>query len=323
MPALPRAQRALGTLSLRLLLPIATLLLSSGRLGAAPEPTTAGRVAVTIDDVPWVGALPPQGRAWGNDRVVQALVDHQVPATGFVNCDRVEKNDSVLQKWLQAGLELGNHQAAHDDLNKTPEEKWLAGVDRCHELLRTETSPPRAAGPERPPRFFRYPYLYQGPTPEIRARIHAALTHRGYAIAQVSIDNHEWKLGELYGKALAQGQGERAASIARYYVEHVLGATRHFQETAQRKQGHDVGHVLLLHDNRLAAEHLGELLTEFEKSGYKFIPLEEALRDPVYALENAYQGRWGISWLNRVAPVEHPDPWMEASWKEITERFGK
>lgn len=81
-----------------------------------------------------------------------ALQAHRAPATGFVNCDRVDPALGILQAWRDAGFDLGNHQAAHDDLNKVAEERWLAGVARCDALLREVLGGPVA--------FFRYPYLF-------------------------------------------------------------------------------------------------------------------------------------------------------------------
>ncbi|MFH1469659.1 MAG: alpha/beta fold hydrolase [Pseudomonadota bacterium] len=282
-----------------------------------PSPTRPNpfRIAVTLDDLPRTGPPHPAGVVAANQAILAALQAHRVPATGFVTCDRVDPALGVLEAWRDTGMGLGNHQAAHDDLNKVAEERWLAGVARCDTLLREVLGGPVA--------FFRYPYLFNGPTPEVRDRVLAALTGTyGYTIGRVSVDNHEWKLAELYGKALANGDTERAAAISAYYPQHILAAVANFRAVSRRKLGRDVAHVLLLHDNALNADHLDDLLTALEGGGARFVPLEEALADPVYALPSAYEGKWGISWLYRIAPVDTETPWDDAAWEEIRARFG-
>ncbi len=287
------------------------VLLLGATLAAAPG---SFRVAITVDDVPWVGPAHPTGRLDANRAIVAALRAHAVPATAFVNCDRMGAGAPVVELWRTAGMELGNHQANHDDLNKVPEETWLEGVRRCDTVLRELTGQPVV--------HFRYPYLFNGPTPEVRDRVLTVLTDDlGYTIGRVSVDNHEWKIATLYGEALAAGDGERADALADFYVEHVLSAVENFRAVAQRKLGRDVTHVLLLHANALNADGLDRLLVALEGAGASFVPLSTALADPVYALPQAYEGRWGLSWLYRIEPVDEERPWDDASWTEIGARF--
>jgi len=272
------------------------------------------RMAVTVDDLPWVGSPLPEGRGRGNQRILATLQKHHVPATGFVNCDRLSSDEQILRFWTDAGMDLGNHQAAHDDLNKVPEAAWLDGARRCDAFLRVNTG--------KSPRYFRHPYLFYGPTPEVRDRVTAALTgEMGYALAHVTIDNLEWKVAQLYGKALDAHDDARAADLAAWYVPHMLAAVSNFQAVAQRKLGRDVSHVLLMHDNRLNADHLDDLLTALEGQGHTFMPLSEALSDPVYALPSAYEGRRGISWLYRIAPVDVQTAWDDAQEEALNDRF--
>ncbi len=288
-------------------------LLLGAAVAAEPVPY---RIAVTVDDVPWMGPVHPDGKLVANRAILAALQAHGAPATAFVNCDLALAGAPVLRAWLDAGMELGNHQAAHDDLNKVPEARWLEGVRRCDAVLREITGQAVV--------YFRYPYLFNGPSPEVRDRVLGVLTgDLGYTIARVSVDNHEWKIANLYGQAVAAGDREQAGELAKFYVEHVLSGIENFRAVAQRKVGRDVAHVLLLHANGLNADHLNDLLTALEGDGASFIPLSEALQDPVYALPQAYEGRWGLSWLYRVEPVDHERPWDDQSWRELQVRFGE
>lgn len=285
-------------------------------MAVASEPPSPYDIAITIDDLTWVGPTHPKGEVAANHAMIHTLVAHGVPATVFVNCDRVDPSLGILEAWRDAGMELANHQAAHDDLNKTPPPAWLEGVRRCDTLLRGLTGAPIA--------HFRYPYLYNGPSPAVRDQVLAELTGTlGYAIGRVSVDNHEWKIADYYGQAVVAGDQPRAEALADYYLEHMLAGVDNYQAVAQRKLGRDIDHVLLLHANSLNTDQLDRLLTALEADGARFVSLGQALKDPVYALPQAYEGKWGYSWLYRIAPLDDDRAWDDASWQEIEARFGE
>jgi hypothetical protein len=66
--------------------------------------------------------------------------------------------------------------------------------------------------------------------------------------------------------------------------------------------------VLLLHANALNADWLDELATMIAARGYRAVTLDEALRDPAYALPDEYVGPRGPSWLERWARTRGIDP---------------
>jgi peptidoglycan-N-acetylglucosamine deacetylase len=254
-------------------------------------------MAVTIDDLPWIGALRPgETRAAALGRLIDALVRRGVPAVGFANCDRTGPGAPQLQQWLLAGLPLGSHSAAHLDLNRAELDRWLRDVRTCHELVR------ELSGQEQV--FFRYPYLHQGPTPERQRAALALLAELAAPIAHVTIDNSDWILAVAYGEAIQAGDHDRASAIGAAFVDHILRATRHYQEVARQKTGRDVAHVLLLHANLLVADHLGTLLDRLQQDlGFRFTTLAEAQRDSVYQLADEYTGPEGLSWLYRMRPA--------------------
>jgi hypothetical protein len=59
--------------------------------------------------------------------------------------------------------------------------------------------------------------------------------------------------------------------------------------------------ILLLHASSLNAENLGRLLDSLGEKGYRFVSLDEALRDPAFSRPDAYVGPGGITWLHRWA----------------------
>jgi len=276
------------------------------------EPTRPARIAITIDDLPWVG-LAPGGEETTTERLLATLAEHDVTATGFVVCDQIGSRKEVLKQWVAAGMELGNHTAAHRDINTTDLDTWLDDVRRCAAELYEYTG--KAGG------YFRYPFLHQGSTRAVRDSVVRALASWGYKQAHVTVDNSEWVLARAYGGAIEEGDALLQQEIATYYIQHLLDATRHFREVAHSRYGREVDQVLLLHANALAADHLGSVLEMLDVAGFEFIDLETALMDPVYDLPDGYVGPRGLSWLYRAEPTIADDPWDETAEAELMARF--
>jgi peptidoglycan/xylan/chitin deacetylase (PgdA/CDA1 family) len=263
-------------------------------LTTVPQPPA---VAVTIDDLPWIGAVGPlDTRADALHRMIDAFVTRSVPALGFANCDRAGAGAPLLRMWVDAGLELGNHTAAHLDLNVAPLQQWLRDVQSCHDTVRAITSATQI--------YFRYPFLHQGPTAERQAAALTLLAELQSPVAHVSIDNSDWILAVAYGNAINAGDSARARAVGDAFVEHILTMTQHYQQVARQRIGRDVPHVLLLHANLLVADHVGTLLDRLRtEHGFSFVTVEAAQRDPVYTRPDGYTGGQGLSWLYRMAPA--------------------
>jgi peptidoglycan/xylan/chitin deacetylase (PgdA/CDA1 family) len=286
-----------------------------GTPATTPADSFAGMLAITIDDLPWVGALPPgEGQLQPTGRILAALRRHDAPATGFVDCARVRPGAQVLRLWLDAGQPLGNHTTDHVDLDRVEPAAWIAAARSCDRYLREL--------PVDSTIYFRYPYLHRGRT---AARFNAAkqaIAELGEPIAPVTIVTLDWLLAVPYGNALRAGNAARAREVGAAFVDHVLRTAAHYREVARERVGHDVAHVILLHANALVADHLGELLDRLSQDGFRFVPLEQALRDPVYARPDAYIGPEGLSWLYRFAPAA-PElaAWDKAEEARLRQRY--
>ncbi len=260
-----------------------------------PAPVQAA-IAITIDDLPWIGPVHPgETPVDATERLLTALRRHDAHAVGFVNCDRTNPRDPILQRWLEAGMRLGNHTAGHLDLNSADLRQWLDGARRCDTFLRELTGDSTI--------LFRYPFLHQGPTPERREAARELLDELGSVNAHVTVDNSDWILAAAYGEAIRAGNQALQQEIGAAFLEHIMEAVRHYQEVAQRKVGRDVPHILLLHANPLVADHLDALLERLQEEGFRFVSTTEALRDPVYRETDDYVGPGGLSWLYRIEPA--------------------
>lgn len=250
-------------------------------------------IAITFDDLPGVGALREgETRLEMNHRLLKNLKERGVVATGFVNCARIQGNDEILKAWLDAGMELGNHTSNHLDINAVDIDEWIEDVHTCDEILR-QISVDSVL-------FFRYPMLHRGDTIEKRDKGYKALVESGYSIAPVSVDNFDFILSRAYSKAIVNNDIDGQQKIASAYIKHIIDAIMHYQDVARDVCTRGIDHVLLLHVNTLAADHVGKLLDALSVKGFRFISLYEALQDPVYSRKDVYVGRKGLSWLYRI-----------------------
>ncbi len=149
-------------------------------------------------------------------------------------------------------------------------------------------------------RYYRFPYLREGATVEARTAADTVLTSLGYQNVPVSINNDDWLFNAQYLEALKAEDIELADRIAREYLTHMKERTAHFQNLAKNNFGRDVKHILLLHMNRINADHLDKLLDWYDDEGWSFTTLQEALTDPLYSTHERYEGERGLSQIERV-----------------------
>ena len=294
------------------------LALAPGELGAqrrATSPYGAGRVAITIDDVPWTG--PPASDAEtlaATERMIAALRAHGAPVAVFVNCGRLAERDPRLARWVAAGATIGNHTTRHRDLNSAPLAEWLDEVRTCDAELRRQTGAPV--------RWFRFPMLHEGNTVERRDAARALLRELGYDNASVTIDNSDYLAARGYAIAAGGGDSATARRLLDAALRHDLAATEHFQAVARSKVGRDVSHVLLLHANAMTAELMTPLLDSLRGRGFRFVSLAEALTDPALRRPSCYLGPRGLSVLYRIAPCrDGEDAWDRAADADLRRRF--
>tara|TARA_R110002051_G_scaffold186322_2_gene255888 strand:- start:490 stop:1005 length:516 start_codon:yes stop_codon:yes gene_type:complete len=113
---------------------LATLLLAGS---AAAGPRT---VVVTFDDLPYQGEgrrLCDREQALALTREFLTMLEPlDAHATAFVNEGKVceaRRDDvlpAVLNLWLDAGIDLGNHTFSHINPHQTTAQTWLDDVDR-------------------------------------------------------------------------------------------------------------------------------------------------------------------------------------------------
>ena len=157
------------------LLPAGTVFLSlAGKQGSDDHGTKpSGRwVAIPFDDLPMAGEQ--LGGSWDLDearlvpeRLLETLKARRVPAIGFVNesklhvPNQMDARIALLDQWLDAGMELGNHTFSHPNLHRTPLAEYQEdviragpmGISRLHRWTLENGVPTRFRGEPDPPKF--------------------------------------------------------------------------------------------------------------------------------------------------------------------------
>lgn len=299
---------------------LAFILLAAGGITAesrarssAPRPERLDRrMVVTVDDLPAQRAATlPQARMEAITRgVVGALKRHRIPAVGFVNEDKLQvagavdpRRIALLEQWLQAGLELGNHTYSHPDLHRIPRE------DFERDILRGEAvSRPLSAKHGRPWRYFRHPFLHTGRDLATRDAVATFLGEHGYQVAPVTVDNSEWIFAKAYEDAVERSDPDGAKNdralrrrLAAAYLDYMEAMVAFYEDQSRQLFGREIPQVLLIHANSLNADHLDALLKRLRRRGYRFTALPETLQDPAYASPDTWTGAGGITWLHRWA----------------------
>ncbi|MGD9523354.1 MAG: polysaccharide deacetylase family protein [Gemmatimonadales bacterium] len=286
----------------------------------AVAPSATWDVAITIDDVPMTagGECTAQELRAVTGALLQSLRQADVVATAFVipgtPCQGPGALSSVAiaRQWREAGHAVGNHSWSHGDFNGVPATEYLRDVARADEALATVVQTTDQAD-----RWYRPPLLHTGPTLAKQQALTQWLERAGYRMGVVTIDNQEWVFAAAYLRARQAGDDPLAARIVAAYLLHLDESVAYYRELSQRLFTRDVPQVLLLHANRLNADHLDEVLALLRRSGARFVPLRDALADPAYARPDEYVGSRGLSWLQRWAMADGvpvpPEP-REPAW---------
>ena len=275
-----------------------------------PSGMPAREAAVTFDDLPVISVtqMDAAARTTLTRRLLAEIAAWNVPVVGFVNeyglygfrHDRHGAPDrsgiALLQMWLDAGLELGNHTFAHTDLHATSPAGFDADVVRGErvtgKLLRRKGMRLR---------YFRHPYLHTGRDLATRRDVERFLAGRGYRVAPVTVDNDDYIFAAAYSKAAERGDARMMRRLATTYIRYTKRVFHYSERLSVTLFGREIKQVVLLHANMLNADHFVDLARMMRQRGYSFISLDAALRDDAYASADVYTGDESINWLARWA----------------------
>lgn len=274
-------------------------------IGAGVQATPARTIAITIDDLPTASVLGQDIERAGRTTtdLLAAIGRAKVPAIGFVNEGKLQSGGAVdprrvalLQRWLDAGLELGNHTYSHPDLHRIELDAFKKDVLRGEAVTKQ-----LLAAKGQKPRYFRHPFLHTGRSLEVRDGLHTFLNDHGYLVAPVTLDNYDYVFAAAYDRSLASGNLAQTARVATAYLDYMDQVVSYYEQQSVAILGREPAQTLLLHANALNAATLEDLVARLRKRGYAFVSLEEALKDAAYGSKDEYVGPAGMTWLHRWA----------------------
>ncbi|MGB7823448.1 MAG: polysaccharide deacetylase family protein, partial [Candidatus Sulfotelmatobacter sp.] len=244
------------------------------------EICAAQKLAITFDDLPLNGLLPPGvTRAETTKNVLEILKKRHVPPVyGFINAKKLEGNADgaeALKLWA-AAEPVGNHTYSHMDLEQNTAEAFEREIEENEpvlELLKEEANDWH---------WFRYPYLHEGDTVEKRRAVRAYLKAHGYRIAQVTLDWEDYLWNTAYARCVAKNDAKSMEWLRSSYLSTASEFLDLGREQAKLVYGQEISYVLLMHLGAYSSTILPDALELLKKKGFKLVTLEEAQSDAAY-----------------------------------------
>ena len=290
-------------------------------LAALLAGTAANSVAVTFDDLPAAGSNNPDHDPWLttadvqaiNSAILKTLRRHHAPAIGFVNERGISGSPdsasrcAVLQNWLAAGMQLGNHGYSHADFNALTVQQFEDEVERG------ETSIAQLTGHR--PKYFRFPMNHTGDTAAKHDAAARFLEGNGYRLATCTIENEDYVFEQVFRAMLRKNDSAGLARLRAEYLRYTAAEIDWYAALHKRIFRRATAQVMLLHANRINAENLDAILRLFEERGYRFVTLEGAQSDPAFQTPTEptkFGPMWGYRWARvlgvKVDGSKEPEP---------------
>ena len=264
-------------------------------------------VAMTVDDLPYVSGSPAPDIAGNasqaeivNRRLLAAFRGHDVPVTGFVIQKGIESlgpaGPKILRQWTREGFDLGNHTYSHPDINDL-------SIDQIQEeIVRGEsTVGPLMKEAGKKLEFFRFPMNHTGETKAKHDALAEFLLQRGYKLATCTSDNSDYLFNQSYVRMLANHDAVNARRLRSDYLAYTDSEIDYYAGLNRQVFGYEPPQVMLLHDNRLNADVIEELLKLFSQKLYRFVSLASAQSDAAYRTPETYITKFGPMWGYRWA----------------------
>jgi len=279
----------------------------------------AQKLAITMDDLPLNGVLPPGvTRSETTKNVLTILKKRHVPAVyGFINAKKLEGNADgaeALKLWA-AAEPVGNHTYAHMDLNQNPAEAFEREIEQNEPALEL------VAAKDANWHWLRYPFLREGDTVEKRRAVRAYLQGHQYRVAQVTLDWEDYLWNSAYARCEEKKDAASMAWLRSSYLDIASQYLDLGREMAKLVYGHDINHVLLLHLGAFSSTILPDALDLLEKKGFTLVTLEEAESDPAYEGDPDAGSKYGGTLLDQwmdVKKIPYP-PVAKKPYKELAE----
>lgn len=180
--------------------------------------------------------------------IAEVLKKHDVPATFFFIGQHVLKYPEVAKQIHNLGFSIGSHSFTHSEKVDSTKERLQLELNATSYVIETVTGVA--------PKYYRPPFLldigtdpapnpYLNEVPAVQWSLDL-----GYVPVGIDIDSGDWR--------------------AKTDTE-VLDNTLNFTP---------MNHIVLMHDEKITAKKLDDIITELEKEGYELVSLDDLLTPP-------------------------------------------
>ena len=227
-------------------------------------------ISFSFDDIPRANSyLTGAKRA---QQLISSLKEHSARAVFYVNTSKVSSEGLArIIKYAKAGHIIGNHTHSHPSADIIRADVCLAEFQTADDLLRSWGYQPS---------YFRYPFLHRGKTSKKNSAIRSQILSKGYQDGFVTIDNYDWYMDQLFQKAIKSNQEINFDKLKSFYVETLYKGIVHYENLAIRVYGRSPKHVMLLHENDLAALFVKDLIAFLKLRGWEICTPAESYNDP-------------------------------------------
>lgn len=242
-----------------------------------PFASVAGEIALTFDDAPRSSGKYFSGTERAN-QLVKLLSKAGVSQVAFF-CNSIRLDSEGRERLLtyaKHGHVLANHSHSHPDIRSTAVSEYIKDIQEGHDQL---SSLPTYQ------KWFRFPFLQEGANETDRDTVRKYLKNQGYRNGYVTVDTYDWYMDVSLQKAVEKKRKIHTDRLCSAYVEILWDGIQFYDQIAQVVLKRSPKHVLLLHENDLAALCVGDLVEFVRKQGWKIISPAEAYSDPIASVE--------------------------------------
>ncbi len=231
-------------------------------------------IALTFDDAPQGDGAIFTGMQ-RTSRIIETLKTHGVRQVAFfVITSRIDDDGlQRLKMYSDAGHLLANHSHSHNWIAAMGTANYIRDIQKADSILKAIKLPYQP--------WYRYPFLNEGETKPSRDSIRAALSELSLMNAYITIDNYDWYINGAAAKAVSSNAKVNYDKLKEFYIEHIWNSIQFYDKIGRQTLGRSPKHVLLLHENDLAALFLGDLIQFLRDKGWKIISPQEAYADPI------------------------------------------
>ncbi|MCX7833778.1 MAG: polysaccharide deacetylase family protein [Ignavibacteria bacterium] len=270
-----------------------------------PKVFVKKEICITVDDLPYI-ARYHYNIQYGKiitDSLLSNFKQFNVIALGSVNSSQLYELNRLnrskvlmLERWLDSGMVLANHTYSHKNLYTISVKEYIKDVIDGEIILKDIIN---ERGKEL--KYFRHPYLLKGETKEKADSINSFLKSRGYIETPVTIDNYDYYFSLAFERAMLKNDEQLMNKIGKDYIIYMEDALKYYEAQSIALFGYNIKHIIILHANIINAYYIRDLLNMLQRNGYKFISIEEALKDKCYESKDEFYQNKGVSWLRRWA----------------------